>query len=84
MENESHAFSFQDTDIYDIDPSVLVDRKDIHIDPSLPREERALEFIRQSNGHPDCLIFEGVVVLYRFKENGPTIEDCLEAVIRNA
>ena len=78
------AFSFQETDIRDIDPSELVDLKDIHIDPNLPQEERAREFYRQSNGHPDCFIIDGVIVLCRFKKNGPSLEDCLEAAFRNA
>ncbi len=77
-------FSFQGTDIRDIDRSVLVDQKDIHIDRSLPREERIREFCRQTNYHPDCMIIEGVVVLSRFMDTTETIEDRLCAAIRNA
>ena len=77
-------FSFQNTDIRDIDPSVLADRKDIHIDRSLPREERIREFCRQTKGHPDCVIIDGVIVLSRFKDTTETIEDRLREAIRNA
>lgn len=77
-------FSFQNTDIRDIDRAQLVDRRNIHIDRTLPREERVREFIRQTNGHPDCMIIDGVVVLCRFAKTDRTIEDCLAAAIRNA
>ena len=78
------TFSFQGTDIRDIDRSVLVDRKDVHVDRSLPREERIREFCRQTNNHPDCMIVEGVMVLCRFMDTTETIEDRLCAAIRNA
>lgn len=78
------AYSFQGADIRDIDRSVLADRDSIHIDGGLPRQERIREFCRQSNGHPDCLVIDGVVVLSRFMETGETIEDRLCAAVRNA
>ena len=78
------TFSFQGTDIRDIDRSVLVDRKDVHVDRSLPREERIREFCRQTNNHPDCMFIEGVMVLCRFMDTTETIEDRLCAAIRNA
>lgn len=78
------AFSFQNTDIRSIDRSTLVDRQNIHIDRSLPRRERIREFCRQSNNHPDCVIIDGVVVLSRFMKTNDTIEDRINAAIRNA
>lgn len=78
------AFSFQATDIRDIDPSVLADHKDIRINRRLSREERLREFVRQTKGHPDCFIIDGVVVLSRFADTNETIEDRLCAAIRNA
>ena len=56
----------------------------IHIDRSLPREERTREFRRQTKGHPDCVIIDGVIVLSRFKDTTETIEDRLREAIRNA
>lgn len=77
-------FSFQNTDIRDIDRSVLVDRSSIHIDRGLPRKARIREFCRQSNRHPDCVIIDGVVVLSRFMDTSETIEDRISAAVRNA
>ena len=78
------AFSFQNTDIRDIDRSELVDRSKIHIDRSLPRRERIREFCRQSNRYPDCVIIDDVVVLSRFMHTAETIEDRISAAVRNA
>ncbi|CAK7087434.1 MAG: hypothetical protein ENTB_04221 [Enterocloster aldenensis] len=78
------AFSFQRTDVRDIDRAQLVDRRNIHIDRKLPREQRILEFCRQTNRHPDCVIIDGVVVLSRFMDTDVTIEDRLSAAVRNA
>lgn len=78
------TFSFQDTDIRDIDRSVLADRSSIHIDSRLSRKERIREFCRQSNRHPDCVIIDGVVVLSRFMDTSETIEDRIGAAVRNA
>ena len=78
------TFSFQDTDIRDIDRSVLADRSSIRIDRRLSRKERIREFCRQSNRHPDCVIIDGVVVLSRFMDTSETIEDRISAAVRNA
>lgn len=78
------GFSFQNADISRIDRAELVDRSEIHIDKSLPREERLKEYCRQANGHPDCVIIDGVMVLSRFPKTDMTIEDCICAAIRNA
>ena len=77
-------FSFQGVDIRDIDRSQLADRKDISIDPSLPREERLRQFCIQSKMHPDCMIINGVVVLSVFADTDETLEDRLCAAIRNS
>jgi hypothetical protein len=80
----TNTFSFQNTDIRDIDRSELVDRRTIHVDRSLPQSQRVREFCRQTNQHPDCVIIDGVVVLSRFMDTEVTIEDRLCAAIRNA
>lgn len=78
------SFSFQGADVRTIDRTQLADRRDIVIDRNLSRKNRVKEFIRQTNGHPDCMIIDGVVVLSRFAENDTTIEDRISAAIRNA
>lgn len=80
----ANDFSFQNTDIRDIDRSQLADRRDVVIDRKLPQRERLAEFYRQTKGHPDCMIIDGVVVLCRFADTDATIEDRLSAAIRNA
>ena len=77
-------FSFQNTDIREIDPAELADRQNIRIDSSLPQKERLREYIRQTNGHPDCVIIDGVVVLSRFADTDTTMEELLMAAVRNA
>ena len=78
------VFSFQGTDIRDIDRAQLADRGSVHIDRRLSREDRLREFCRQTNGHPDCMVIDGVVVLSRFAKTDVTIEDCICAAVRNA
>lgn len=79
-----NEFSFQHTDIREIDPAELVDRKDIHINKKLPRDKRMADFMRQTRNHPDCIIIDGVIVLSRFADTETTIEDRISAAIRNA
>ena len=78
------SFSFQDADVRMIDRTQLADRRDIVIDRHLSRKNRVKEFVRQTNGHPDCMIIDGVVVLSRFADTDTTIEDRISAAIRNA
>ena len=79
-----NSFSFQGCDVRTIDRTQLADRRDIVIDRKLSRKNRVKEFIRQTNGHPDCMIIDGVVVLSRFADTDTTIEDRISAAIRNA
>lgn len=80
----ANNFSFQNADIRKIDRSQLVNRESIVIDHKLPQNQRLVEFCRQTNQHPDCMIIDGVVVLSRFADTDVTIEDRLSTVIRNA
>lgn len=68
-------------DVRSIDPATVVDIKDIHIDDSLPPDERVLDAVRQMNGNPffyrcgDILVktsFVGAASLQSIWE------DCLE------
>lgn len=81
---KKNDFSFQGTDIRDIDRSQLVDRSKVVINKKLPRDKRLAEYMKQTNHHPDCVIIEGVIVLSRFADNDTTIEDRISAAIRNA
>ena len=63
-------------DVRDVDPETLPDIKDIHIDPSLPPEQRMASVLRQMNGNPYFLVvktsFKGEARLQAL------LEDCLE------
>lgn len=69
-------------DIRTVDPETLVDIRDVHIDTSLPKEERMRSFLKQIK-NPYVFKYKDVVIKTSFANNGLTIEDCLEDYIRN-
>ncbi len=62
-------------------PSGLVDIRDIHVDKTLPREERISEFIRQIKNpyHFKCGKF---TVQVQFAGSSGSLEDCLKQILR--
>lgn len=58
----------------------LVDIRDIRVDKDLPRQERIAEFVRQIKDpyHFRCGKF---VVTAHFAKDGPSLEDCLRALV---
>ncbi len=69
-------------DVRTVDPKTLVDRSQLKIDESLPREERLKQYIAQLK-NPYCYLDDGVVVKVSFNDVQETIEDRLEAYIRS-
>lgn len=69
-------------DVRTVDPRTLVDRSQLKIDESLPREERLKQYITQLK-NPYCYLDDGVVVKVSFDDVQETIEDRLEAYIRS-
>lgn len=69
-------------DVRTVDPKTLVDRSQLKIDESLPREERMKQYIAQLK-NPYCYLDDGVVVKVSFNDVQETIEDRLEAYIRS-
>ena len=68
-------------DVRDVDPETLPDIKDIHIDPSLPPEQRMASVLRQMNRNPYFFRSAGLVVKTSFKGEArlqALLEDCLE------
>ena len=63
MTLEEHLKKLREIDVRDIDPSTLVDIKDVHIDTSLPVEQRLASVLQQMNGNP-----------YFFRSNGPVVK----------
>ncbi|MDY3727571.1 MAG: hypothetical protein SO015_05375 [Wujia sp.] len=60
----------------------LVDIRDVHIDRTLPKEERIKDFIRQIK-NPYCYKCGDVVVKVEFSDTDLTLEDCMEHYLRN-
>ena len=62
--------------IQPIDRDSLVDISTVKIDPSLPRDQRIADYIRQIR-NPYCYLSGGVVVRISFAETEATLEDRL-------
>lgn len=58
----------------------LVDIRDVHVDPSLPKDERIKEYLRQIK-NPYCFKCGAFTVHARFAKDGPTLEDCLKQIL---
>ena len=59
-----------------IDRDALVDISTVKIDPSLPRDQRIADYIRQIR-NPYCYLSGGVVVHISFADTEATLEDRL-------
>lgn len=71
----------QKLDVRDVDPETLPDIKDVHIDTSLPPEQRMASILQQMNGNPYFFRSAGLVVKTSFKGEArlqTILEDCLE------
>lgn len=58
----------------------LVDIRDVHVDPNLPKNERIKEYLRQIK-NPYCFKCGDFIVHARFAKDGPTLEDCLKQIL---
>ncbi|WP_313530614.1 DUF6870 family protein [Anaerotignum sp.] len=58
----------------------LVDINDVRVDPTLPKEERITEYIRQIKD-PYRFKCGKFVVSVSFSDNGLTLEDCIAGII---
>lgn len=58
----------------------LVDIQSISVDKNLSKDERIAEFIRQI-GNPYCFRCGKFVVKARYADNGPSLEECLQAIL---
>lgn len=58
----------------------LVDIRDVHVDPNLPKNERIKEYLCQIK-NPYCFKCGGFTVHARFAKDGPTLEDCLKQIL---
>ncbi|WP_442871058.1 DUF6870 family protein [Acutalibacter muris] len=58
----------------------LADIRDVTVDPSLPKEERIADFLRQIK-NPYCFKCGKFTVHAQYAKNGPSLEDCLKQVL---
>ena len=54
----------------------LVDIRDVHVDMSLPKMKRIVEYDRQLKGHTKYK-YKDIKITAFFTKGGPPIEDCL-------
>lgn len=58
----------------------LVDIREVSVDPSLPKDKRISEFIRQI-GNPYCFKCGKFTVHAQYTPGGPSLEDCLKQIL---
>ncbi len=61
-------------------PSELVDIREVSVDPSLPRDERIAEFVRQIR-NPYCFKCGKFTIHAKYAQNGISLEDCLRQIL---
>ncbi|MCD7918417.1 MAG: hypothetical protein LUF84_08240 [Clostridiales bacterium] len=69
-------------DILTVDPQTLVERKTVHVNEKLPKEQRVRQYARDIK-NPYCYLDDGVVVKVSFSDVKDTLEDRLLAYVRS-
>ena len=82
MTLEEHLKKLREIDVRDIDPSTLVDIKDVHIDTLLPVEQRLASVLQQMNGNPYFFRSNGLVVKCSFKGE-KRLQEILEDILEH-
>lgn len=72
--------AMKNTDVRTVDKSLLVDLKDIEINPKALPEEKMAEYVRQVK-NPYCFLCNGYAVKLEFSQDERTIEDCFSEYI---
>ncbi len=62
-------------------PDTLPDIRDVQVDKTLPKEERIASFVKQI-GDPYRFRCGDFIVNAVFSADGPTLEDCLQGILR--
>ncbi|WP_353852636.1 DUF6870 family protein [Dehalobacter restrictus] len=73
--------AMRNVDIRTVDPSTLVDIRDVKIKTDLPKEERILDFIRQIK-NPYCFKCGDLIIKSTFADTEATLEDRLKSYFR--
>ncbi len=82
MTLEEHLQKMREIDVRDIDPSTLVEIKDVQIDTSLPVEQRLTSVLQQMNGNPYFFCSNGLVVKCAFKGE-KKLQEILEDILEH-
>jgi len=69
-------------DIRTVDPSTLVDIRDVNIDPDLPFEEKAIAYLSQIK-NPYFFKCRDVIVKINHADTETTLDDCMEGFYRS-
>lgn len=72
----------KNVDVRTVSRDELVDIRDVHIDRSLPKEERVRSFVQQI-GNPYCFKCGNVVVKTSFADTDVTLEERMEHYLRS-
>ena len=72
----------KNVDVRTVSRDDLVDIRDVHIDRSLPKEERVRSFVQQIR-NPYCFKCGNVVVKTRFTDTDVTLEERMEHYLRS-
>lgn len=70
----------KNVDIRTVDPSTLVDIRDVKVNTDLPKPERIADFIKQIK-NPYCYKCGKMIVKVSFSNTGETLEDRLESYL---
>lgn len=74
--------NMKNTDLNTVDRDELVDIRDVKVNTALPKQERAIDFIRQI-GNPYCYKHGKYVVKVGFSDTEVSLEERLAGYIRS-
>ena len=74
--------AMQNVDIRTVDPETLRDIRTVTVNADLPKQERILDFIRQT-GNPYCYRHGKYIVKVSFTDTDVTLEDRMLSYLRS-
>lgn len=78
----SSIINMKNIDLNTVDRDALVDIRDVKVNTALPKQERAIDFIRQI-GNPYCYKHGKYVVKVGFSDTEVSLEERLAGYIRS-
>jgi hypothetical protein len=74
--------AMKNIDVQTVDPSILIDMQDVKIDGRLPKNDRAVDFMRQIK-NPYCYKYGKTVVKSVYPKTEVTFEEIFESILIN-